>query len=192
MGWVLSSSGIVRNGDHRDGAVLADLTPRALVHRRKVGVEVARIAAASGDLLLRRADLAQRLGVVRDIRQDDEHVHPAVEGEILRGGERHARRCDTLNGGVVGKVREEHRAVDGAGALEFVDEVLRLFKCDADGGEHDGKVALAVQHLCLPRGSARQAALRQARAGRWAASARAPVCFRPSMVEMPVWMNSLG
>ena len=78
-------------------------------------------------------------------------MHPAVKGQVFRGGQRHARRCDTLNGGVVGKVGKEHRAVDGAGALEFVDEVFRLFKRDADGGKHDGKVALAVQHLCLPR-----------------------------------------
>ena len=132
------------DGDHRDGAVLADLTARALVHRRKVGVEVAGIAAAAGDFLLRRTDLTQGLGVVRDIRQNDEHVHAAVEREIFRSGQRHARRCDTLDRGVVGKVGEEHRAVDGTGALELVDKEFRFFKRDADGRKHNGKVALAV------------------------------------------------
>ena len=92
-------------------------------------------------------------------------MHPAVESEILCGGQRHARRRDTLDRGVVGKVREQHRAVDGAGALEFVDEELRFFKCDADGGKDNSKVALAVQHLRLSRDLRGQLRVRQARAG---------------------------
>ena len=71
-------------------------------------------------------------------------MHAAVEREIFRSGQRHARRRDTLDRGVVGKVREQHRAVNSAGALEFVDEELRFFKRDANGREHNGKVALAV------------------------------------------------
>ena len=92
-------------------------------------------------------------------------MHTAVEGEIFCSGQRHARRRDTLDRGVVGKVREQHRAVDGAGALEFVDEELRFFKCDADGGKDNGKVALAVQHLRLSRDLRGQLRVRQARAG---------------------------
>ena len=76
----------------------------ALVHRRKVGVQIAGIAAAAGDFLLRGGDLAQRFGVVRDIGQDDENVHVLFKRQILRGGQRHTRRGDTLDGGVVCKV----------------------------------------------------------------------------------------
>ena len=92
-------------------------------------------------------------------------MHAAVEGEIFRSGQRHARRRDTLDRGVVGKVCEQHRAVDGAGALEFIDEELRFFKCDADGGKDNGKVALAVQDLRLSRDLRGQLRVRQARAG---------------------------
>ena len=119
MGVGLVVLGHGEDGDEGDGAGLAQLTAGPLVDGGQVGIEVAGIAAAAGDLLFRRADLAQGFCVVRDIRQNDEHVHTAVEGEIFCGGQRHARRRDTLDRGVVGKVREQHRAVDGAGALKL-------------------------------------------------------------------------
>ena len=90
-------------------------------------------------------------------------MHAAVECQILCGGQRHARRRDTLDRRVVGKVGEQHRAVDGTGALEFVDKELGFFKRDADGGEDDGEVALAVQNLRLSRNLRGQLRVRQTR-----------------------------
>ena len=88
----------------------------ALVDGREVGVEVAGVAAAAGDFLARGGDLAQRLAVVGHVGEDDEHVHVALERQVLGGGERHARGRDALDGRVVGEVEEEHRALDGRGA----------------------------------------------------------------------------
>ena len=76
-------------------------------------------------------------------------MHPAVEGKVLRAGKGEAGRCDTLDGGVVCKVGEEHRALDGARAAEFLRKVLRLLEGNADGGEDDGELALARAHLGL-------------------------------------------
>ena len=99
---------------------LAQLAARPLIHGGKVGIQVAGVAAAAGNLLPGGGYLPQRLGVVGDIRQDHQHVHSLFKGQILGGGERHTGRGDTLDGRVVGQVGEQHRAVDGAGAAELV------------------------------------------------------------------------
>lgn len=46
-------------------------------------------------------------------------MHILLKGQVLRGGEGHAGGGDALHGGVVGQVGEEHRPVDGPGALEL-------------------------------------------------------------------------
>ena len=76
----------------------------------------------AGDLLLGGRDLTKGLGVVGDIRQDDQHVHALFKGQVLGSGQSHTGRGDTLHGGVVGQVGEQHGALDGAGALELADE----------------------------------------------------------------------
>ena len=146
---------VLRHGqdwDEGDGALLADPAARTLIERCKVGIEIAGIAAAAGDFLARSGNLAQRLGVVRDIGHNDQNVHAAFKGQIFGGSQRHTRCCDTLNRRVVGKVRENDGAVDGACAAEFLNEELRFLKRNTDGGEDDGKVGSVVaQNLCLTR-----------------------------------------
>ena len=123
---------------------VAELAPGALVHGGKVGVQVAGVAAAARHLLARGGHLAQGLGVVGDVGQDDQHVHALLKGEVLRGGQRHARRRDTLNRGVGGEVREENGALHRAGAAELVGEELSLLERDADGGKHDGEARVCA------------------------------------------------
>ena len=165
MIWPSVVLGHGQDRDHRDRALLALAAAGALVHRRKVGVEIAGIAAAAGNFLLGRGDLAQRLGVVRDVGQDDQHLHVLLEGQILGGGQRHTRSGDTLDGRVVGEVGEDDRAVDGAGAAEVVDEVLGLLKGDADGREDDGEGLVVAQHAGLARDLRGQRGVGQTRAG---------------------------
>ena len=75
-----------------DGAGLAFNPPRPLVERSQVGVEVARVAAAPGDLLPGCGDLAERFRVVGDVRSDHEDVKAMREGEVLGYRQRDARR----------------------------------------------------------------------------------------------------
>ena len=163
MGLVVLRHG--QDGDHGDGALAPQLAAGALVHTGQVGVQIAGVAPASGDLLLGGGDFAQRLGVVGDIRQDHQHVHILLKGQVLRGGQGHAGRGDTLHGGVVGQVGEQHRALDGAGALELPHKELRLLKGDADSGEHHGEVGAVVQHPGLSGDLGCQIGVRQAGAG---------------------------
>ena len=151
--------------DQCDRGLLPLLLSRALVHRREVGVHIAGIAAAAGDLLLRGGDLAQRLGVVCDIRQDHEHMHILFKGQILRGGQGHTGGGDTLDGRVVCQVGEQHGPVDGSGALEVLDKELGFLKGDADGGEHHGEVFVRTEHPGLPGDLGRQRGVGQAGAG---------------------------
>lgn len=92
-------------------------------------------------------------------------MHLLLEGQILGGGQGHTGRGDTLHGGVVGQIGEQHRALDGAGALELPDEELRLLEGDADGGEHHGEVGAVIQHPGLPGDLRRQIGVRQTGAG---------------------------
>ena len=78
-------------------------------------------------------------------------MHILLKRQILRGGQRHTRRGDTLDGGVVRKVGEYDRAVDGAGAAELLNEVFGFLERDADGGEHDSEVLTVAEHLRLTR-----------------------------------------
>ena len=94
--------------------------------------------------------------------------------------------------GSFGKVGEEHRAFDGARAAEFLRKVLRFLEGDADGGEDDGELALARAHFCLAgdlRGELRVREAAHAEHGQLLPRTRV---LRPSIAEMPVWMNSLG
>ena len=80
---------------------------------------------------IRLGDHTQGVGIVCDVRHDDQHVHALVKGQILRGCKAHSRRCDTLNGGVVCQVNEHDRTVDCAALLEGIDKKVRLL-------EHEG------------------------------------------------------
>ena len=154
-----------QDGNHGDGAGTAHLAPGTLIHGGKVGIQVAGIAAAPRNLLACRGHLAQCLGVVGDVGHDDQHVHIAVERQVLSGSQRHTRRGDTLNGGVRRQVDKQHGAVDGTGAAEVGDKEIRFLKGNADSGEHDGKAAVGAAHLCLPRNLGGKVGVRQTGAG---------------------------
>ena len=147
--------------DHGDRALLALTAACALIHGGKVGVQVAGVAAAAGDFLLRRGDLTQSLGVVGDIGEDDEHLHVLLKGEIFSRGQRHTRSGDTLDGRVVREVREDDGTVDSAGAAEVLDEVLGLFKGDAYCGKDDSEGLVIAKNLCLTRDLRGESRMRQ-------------------------------
>ena len=77
-------------------------------------------------------------------------MHTALEREIFRAGQRHSRSCDTLYRGVVSKVGKQYRSFYRARAFEIVHEVLRFFKRNTYGGEHDSKFSVAALNLSLP------------------------------------------
>ena len=125
------------------------------------------------------------------------------EREVLGGGERHARRRDALDGGVVGEVEEEHGALDGRGRAELGHEEVGVLEGDAHRGEDDGELALLfVAHLRRVVAAREHAACR-------AICAASSLCGRPepekigsfwprtsglspSIEETPVWMKSSG
>ena len=124
----------------RDRALAALDAAGTLVDGREVGVHVAGIAAATRDLFARGRDLAQRLAVVRHVREDDEHLHVLLEREVLGDGQRAARREQPLDRGVVGEVQEEDDSLERAGLLELLHEEARLAVRDAHRAEDDGEL----------------------------------------------------
>ena len=138
-----------KNWDLRNRAFFPVDSSRAFVKRRKVGVQITGIAAATGHFFSCGGDFAQGFGVVRNIRRDDKHVHALFKRKIFRCGQCHTRRCDTFDRGIVCKVDEKHRAFDCACFSEIGDKEIRFFKCDTDSGENDGEFAVAVQNFRL-------------------------------------------
>ena len=163
MGFVIL--GHREDGDHRNRTLFAQLAAGALVHRREVGVEIAGIPAAPRNLLAGSRDFTQRLAVIGNIGQDDQHLHPEVEGEVFRGGKGHARGGNALDGRIVSEVQEQHRTLDRSGAGEVGHEKIGFLKGDADRRENDGKLAVLGQHPGLAGDLRRKLRVRQAGAG---------------------------
>jgi hypothetical protein len=80
-----AGGGVARHLGDRAGAIAQQAG--ALEDRGEVGVHVPGIAAATGNLLPRGADLPERLTIVRDVGHDDEHAEAGLKGEILRRGD---------------------------------------------------------------------------------------------------------
>jgi hypothetical protein len=88
-----------------------------------------------------------------------------LERQVLGGRQRHLRREQALDGRVVGLVQEEHRARQGARALELLGEEGQLALRDAHRGEHDRELGRLADDGRLPRDLGGQLVGRQARAG---------------------------
>src|SRR2546427_5375913 len=139
--------------------------PRPLVDRREVGVCVAGISPASRHFFACGADLAERLRIVRHVCQDDEDVHADLVREILGRCQRHPRRDESLDRGVVREVEEQGRPLQGAGAVEVVHEDAGVLVGDAHCRKDDAERVLAAEDLRLPRDLQSDLVVRQARAG---------------------------
>ena len=63
-----------------------------------------------------------------------------VEGEVLGGAQREARRQQSLRARVAGEVEEQRRALQRAALLEAAPEVLGAVVGHADAGEDDDEV----------------------------------------------------
>ena len=94
-------------------------------------------------------------------------MHAEIICQILRGGYCHARRGDTLYGGVVCKVNERYRAVYCAGGTEIVYEEVRFLKRYADSRENNSEAFVRAQHLRLARNLRGKLRVRQAAAGEY-------------------------
>ena len=150
----------------RDRPLAVMNTPGAFVNRGQVGVHVARVAAAAGDLFAGSADFAQTFAIVCHIAEDDQHLHIHFKGKEFSGRQGDARRDEALDGGVVGQIEEHHRAGQRPRGLELVDEERRLALGDAHGREHDGELLLAAQDLGLPGDLRGNLVVRQSRAAK--------------------------
>ena len=146
---------IVRHGQDRDlrhGTGFAAHHARALVERGKVGIQVARKSLSAGNFAFAGAELTQRLGVRRHVRHDDEDVHPLLEGQIFGGGQRAARRQNTLDDGIIREIQEHHDLLQHAGFVERTAEVFGHVVLRAHCGEDDTELFFSlVADAGLPR-----------------------------------------
>src|SRR2546427_2124027 len=138
--------------------------PGPFIDRRQIGVRVAGIPATTGHLFARGADLTQRLRVVRHVRQDHQDVHADFVRQVLGRRQRHPRRDEPFDRGVVREVEEQDRPLEGARALEVVHEDSGVLVGDAHRREDDAEWLLAAEDLRLSRDLQGHLVVRQARA----------------------------
>ncbi len=139
-------------------------SPGPLEQGRQVRVQVAWVAAPAGDLLARCPELSERLAVRQDVGQDDEHVQPEVEGQVLAQGERTAGGEQAFDRRIVGQVEEEGEPVERSGTDERLAEEVRLAAGDPHRGE-DGHEPLLAQDPGTSRDPGGELVGRQARPG---------------------------
>ena len=163
MSLVIFRHGQDRN--HGNGAGLASLATRALIHGCKVGIHITRITAASRNFLAGCGDFAKRIRIVCDVRQDDKDMHIFLKCQIFRCREGHARCGNTLDGRVIGEVDEQHRPVNRPGFLKRFLEEIRFFERDAHRGKHNSKLLIRSADPGLARDLRSQLCMRQAGCG---------------------------
>src|SRR3989454_2656190 len=120
------------DGHLGDAAALPFDSARTLVVGGEVSVEVTGEALPSRDFLSGGGDFAQRFRVRGDVGDDDEDVHPELEGEVLGGGEGDSGGDNALDGGVVREVEVEDAPADSSRLLQSLLEERGLSVRDAD------------------------------------------------------------
>eukprot|EP01084_Bolivina_argentea_P071534 130022_1 len=131
-----------QDGDLGDGAGAANHTTGTLVDASQIGVHVTGETTTAGHLLTGGGHLTQGIGVGRHVGQDDQHVLTAIVGQVLGGGQGQTGGHDTLNGGIVGQVQEEHGLLHGTVLLELATEETGSLLVDTHSGEDDAEILL--------------------------------------------------
>ncbi len=137
------------NRNLRDRPLLAFDPACTLVDRGEVGVEIAGVTPPAGDLSAGSGDLAKRLAVVREVDQDDQHVHVLLVGQVLGRRERHTGQRNPLDRRVIRKVHEQDGALDGAGPPKVRDEELGFLEGDSHGGKDHRELLAGLEHFGL-------------------------------------------
>jgi len=143
---------------HRENRHLSDGTActadssGAFVNRRKIGVQISRVATATGDFFSLSGDFAEGFGVICEIGENHENMHAFFEGEVLGETECHSRNGDSLDDWVGGGVDEKGGFFDGSCFFKFSLEKHRFLEGDAHRTEHDGEItafSVLVENFCV-------------------------------------------
>mmetsp|Transcript_8400 Transcript_8400/g.12793 ORF Transcript_8400/g.12793 Transcript_8400/m.12793 type:complete len:334 (+) Transcript_8400:495-1496(+) len=136
--------GHCQDGHLGDRTHLALHTTGSLVDSRQVGVHVTWVTSSSRHLFSSSRNFSQGVGVGGHIGQDGHHMHLFLVGQMLGGGEGETGSDNTLDGGVVGVVHEQHDTVHGAVHLEVGLEETGSLQVDSHSGEHNSEVLIRV------------------------------------------------
>ena len=155
-----------QNRNHGDRSSLIPLPSSSFVHGSQVRIEISRIASSARNLFTGCGHLSERLCIVGDIGQNDQHVHPQIKSQILGSCQRHSRRRDTLYRRIVGQIHEHDRSVNGPRTSKVRREEIGFLIGNTDGRKDYGKITLSADNLSLTGNLGRQLCVRQSRSGK--------------------------
>ena len=142
MGDIIVGHG--KNGQLGDGSIGALDTSSTLVEGGQIGVHITGETTTSGHFFSGGRDLSEGVGVGRHIGEDGHDVHVLFVGQVLSSGEGETGSNNSLNGGIVGQVHEEHDLVHGAIDFEIgLEESSGGFR-DSHSSEDNGEVIFVV------------------------------------------------
>ena len=144
-----------KNGQLCDGTIGTADTTGSLIDGREIRVHVTGVTTTAWHFFSGSRDFTKSIGVSGHISENGEHMHLLSVGQVLGSGQGETRRDDSLNGGIVGQVHEEHDTVHGSVHLEIGLEETSSLHIDTHSGEHKGEVLLRmIMHiLMLDQGS---------------------------------------
>ena len=139
-----------QDGQLGDGTIGTTDTTGSLVDGGEIGVHVTWVTTTAWHFFSGGRDLTKSVGVGGHISENGEHMHLLSVGQVLGSGQGETRRDDSLNGGIVGQVHEEHDTVHGAVHLEIGLEETSSLHIDTHSGEDEGEVLLRmIMHILM-------------------------------------------
>ena len=133
-----------KNGQLGDGTIGTADTTGSLVNSGEIGVHVTWVTTTAWHFFSGGRDLTKSVGVGGHISENGEHMHLLGVSQVLGSGQSETRRDDSLNGGIVSQVHEQHDTVHGAVNLEIGLEETSSLHIDTHSGEHKGEVLLRM------------------------------------------------
>ncbi len=88
-------------------------------------------------------------------------MHPLFKSKVLRSGQRHTRRRDTLYGRIVRQIDKQDGTVDSSGLRKGLNKVIRLLKRDTHSRKYNGELLILTANLRLSGNLRSQLGMRQ-------------------------------
>ena len=120
-------------------------------------------------------------------------MHILFKSQVLCTCKPDTRSCDPLDSGVICKVQDQYRPADRSCLFKIIYKILGFFKCYSDCNKDDRKIFLFSED-CLTAWLSEPLYGYAEVPRRKTPAASGPLLrvFKPSIDDIPVWMNSSG
>ena len=135
--------------NHRNASLFAVLTACTLIHGRKVCVHITRISTTARYFFSCCRHFTQRIRIVGNICQNNQHMHITLKCQIFCGSQRHFRCRNSLNRRIIRQIYEQNCPINCSCFFETLHKKVRLFKGNSHCSKYNRKFFIRSKHLGL-------------------------------------------